>query len=396
MASNCKNSDNILLNCGFINIQSVGNKTMEIRELINDRKFDILSFAETWLNEHDKAKIAEMTPHTHTFLHIPRQGRVGGGVGLFLLKCFSEIKIINHHPATTFEHIEVSFKYKCHCFSFTVVYRPPSGSARIFFEEFEEFLESIDMMRRKAVICGDFNFWLDDVSNSNTINFNDMLTNNQLLNNTNRTTTSTGHMLDLIICDSLNKIVTDVVVEERCRFSSIHKLISFRIPISIDKMRKKITFRNKSDFNARDYITDISTKIDALLLTQCIHSDRNATKSDCVDCLMNLYNLINKNEYETRCPEVEKTIVIMDKSPWFNGETLNAKREKRRKERAWLNRRTEDTWLTYCNAKNSYNNLIKQTKINYYRLKILEATNDPRKLYRLLNTLTGCDDDCRS
>ena len=70
--------ENIFLNCGFINIQSVGNKTLEIRELINERKYDILSLAETWLNEYDKAIITEMTPHTHSFLHIPRQGRGGG------------------------------------------------------------------------------------------------------------------------------------------------------------------------------------------------------------------------------------------------------------------------------------------------------------------------------
>ena len=41
------------IKCGFINIQSVGNKTLEIKELINDNKFDILALAETWLSGYD-------------------------------------------------------------------------------------------------------------------------------------------------------------------------------------------------------------------------------------------------------------------------------------------------------------------------------------------------------
>ena len=49
-----------------LNIQSVGNKTCEIRDYINDNKLDILMLAETWLNNYDSAKIREMTPDTHT------------------------------------------------------------------------------------------------------------------------------------------------------------------------------------------------------------------------------------------------------------------------------------------------------------------------------------------
>ena len=49
----------ISLKCEFINIQSVGNINLEIRDLININRFDILSLAETWLSEFDTVKIAE-------------------------------------------------------------------------------------------------------------------------------------------------------------------------------------------------------------------------------------------------------------------------------------------------------------------------------------------------
>ena len=44
-----------------MNIHSVGNKTLDIRELMIDDGLDILGLTETRLNEHDTAKITEMT-----------------------------------------------------------------------------------------------------------------------------------------------------------------------------------------------------------------------------------------------------------------------------------------------------------------------------------------------
>lgn len=77
-------NDRLLL-CGFINIQSVGNKTIEIRQLIAEQCFDVFAIAETWLNDFDHAKIHEMTPFAHSFLHIPRVGKWVSGVGIFAL-----------------------------------------------------------------------------------------------------------------------------------------------------------------------------------------------------------------------------------------------------------------------------------------------------------------------
>ena len=62
-----------VLHCGLVNIQSVGNKTINIRNLINEAKFDIFMLTETWLwgNVSDSSKIKEMTLKTHTFYHFP-------------------------------------------------------------------------------------------------------------------------------------------------------------------------------------------------------------------------------------------------------------------------------------------------------------------------------------
>ena len=77
--------------CGFVNIQSVGDKTVELRELINESELDVLAIAETWLDKYDCAKIKEMTPLTHTFMHLPRGHKRSRGVGLFISNRFTHI-----------------------------------------------------------------------------------------------------------------------------------------------------------------------------------------------------------------------------------------------------------------------------------------------------------------
>ena len=74
---------NVNLKCGLINIQSVGNKTIKIRNLINELELDVLLLTETWLqgNISDSSRIKELKPYTHNFYHIPRKTKGGGGVG---------------------------------------------------------------------------------------------------------------------------------------------------------------------------------------------------------------------------------------------------------------------------------------------------------------------------
>ena len=50
---------NVLKNikCSLLNVQSVGNKTHEIRNYINSNELDIFMIAKTWLTAVDSAKI---------------------------------------------------------------------------------------------------------------------------------------------------------------------------------------------------------------------------------------------------------------------------------------------------------------------------------------------------
>ena len=380
--------DNDLLKCGLINIQSVRNKTHSIHELITDELFDVLCITETWLRDFDLSVISEMTPSTHTFIHLPREGRVGGGVGVFLSNRFSHIRMIDRPRFGSFEFIEVSFKFQGCNLLFIVVYRAPNLSASEFFDQFDDLLERIDTITAKVIICGDFNFWMDVESDVNRVKFVDLLESHQLSNYVDKVTSTTGHMLDLVLGITDDNFIKDVKIDPDCRFTSIHKLITFRVPLVKDKWVKRISFRNKNDFSPDTFINDVMKRYDELVLTKCDH-DNSVRKLDCVDCLVGIYNKVNENEYNGMCPEIEKNVVVVNSSPWYNSETLQKKREKRRYEKKWRKLKTNESWLEYSVVRNQYNELLRRTKTHYYKKKLSEAGYDMRRVYCILNSLTG-------
>ncbi len=121
-----------------------------------DEKLELLALTETWLNECDRSKINEMTPETHTFVHIPRSDRKGGGVGLLLQKSCNKIKIATTIKFASFEHMQVTCELGGKKTVFIVVYRPPNLSDKVFIDDFRKYQETLDMVSANVYIWGDF------------------------------------------------------------------------------------------------------------------------------------------------------------------------------------------------------------------------------------------------
>ena len=376
------------LKCGLVNIQSVGNKTLLIRDLLCEENFDVFAVTETWLNSFDTAKINEMTPPTHTFLHVPRHGRVGGGVGLFVSNALSHVRLMDRIEVNSFEYMMVSFKCSNKWIKLIVLYRPPSSDINMFFEEFSILIEQVDMVSFNLFCVGDFNIWMEDHNNYVRNKFCDLLESYQLCNFVNVVTSSTGHMLDLVLGDLTTNLVGNVVVDNVCTISPVHRVITFNLQMAKDSFRKKICFRRKTAFNSNDFIKDVLQKFTDRLSDTCVHN--SSLKRECVDCLMDLYNDISKSEYNIRCPYTEKYITVKDNSPWFDGDILNMKRERKRKECKWRRLKTAAAEEDYKLCKNRLNYCIRVRKAQYYRQKIGEAGTDLNKIYKLLNDLSGC------
>ena len=66
-----------------LNVRSINNKTLCIREFIIDNNLDILFLCETWLGtDYDETSISEFLPPGYKRLHQARTNQRGGGVGI--------------------------------------------------------------------------------------------------------------------------------------------------------------------------------------------------------------------------------------------------------------------------------------------------------------------------
>ena len=380
------------LNCALVNIQSVGNKTYEIRDYINDNELDILVLTETWLTNYESAKIREMTPDTHTFLHIPREDKSGGGVGMFISNSFSKIKKEKVPNIHDFELMKVSCAYNGKKLVFIVVYKNPMLSEALFRENFELYLESLDVVGSEVFICGDFNFWVDDVEGESAKaksakKFIEEMNTLGYENKVNKITSRTGHMLDLVFSETNSDLIVDMDVDEICVFSTVHMVVKFKLKVPKNlKQKRRFLFRNKRNLNSETLLQRIIDEISRRAYDHCEHGLEH---KKCLKCYLSLFKDISQHLYDDECPLIEKEIVVKDNAPWYDYEVLVAKREKRRKERQWRNMNNEVSKGEYCAEKNALNRLIRRKKREYYRRKIEELGLDINKLYAIIDNLTG-------
>ena len=94
-------------------------------------------------------------------------------------------------------------------------------------------------------------------------------------------------------------------------------------------------------------------------------------------------------EYNNMCLLLEKEIVERDNTPWFNSEIARAIKHIKSKEKKWRNLKTVESRRESTHAKHEVNKLIRRRKCSYYRQTIANVGSEAKRLYSLLDSLTG-------
>ena len=90
---------------GWLNVQSLTNKTFIVNDLITERSLDVLALTETWHTDSNDVRLRLATPDGYAMVDAARQdGRGGGGVAVIYrkhLRCSG----VSLPPLTTFEAV---------------------------------------------------------------------------------------------------------------------------------------------------------------------------------------------------------------------------------------------------------------------------------------------------
>ncbi len=163
-----------------INARSLTNKTAVFVDHIGEQNIDGCVVTETLLKDKDTASIESICQSGYSFKSFPRQSnRSGGGTGVMFNSSLN-VSLSHGGDMQSFEYSEWNFSIFHDSIKLTVVHRPPYSVIHPilpgkFFDEFSNYLDDIVLCPEMLLISGDFNFHLNDMANTNTMKFNEML-----------------------------------------------------------------------------------------------------------------------------------------------------------------------------------------------------------------------------
>ena len=261
------------------------------------------------------------------FYDVPRPNRTGDGVGVLLRKGFT-VKRKACPLFTSMELLDLEISYGPSLIRLITVYRPPRSKKNTstqsdFLMDFSTLLKTLTLVPGYLLLNGDFNLHMDVQTNVFANSFKDLLESAGLTQRIIGPTHCNGHTLDLIIDRhedtklSSFSIVTDLPSDHYAVFCSI----AFAKPPAQKSQFKQRRLRN---MNIDAFKSDIAN----------ISISKKHNDSDPND-LAELYNSELRHVLDKHAPEVHRSITLRPHAPWFTAELRDAKREKRRCERAY-------------------------------------------------------------
>ena len=179
---------------GWLNVQSLTNKTGAVSALISDRKLDVIELSETW---HSGSN--DVTPDNYAVADSARTTGRGGGVAVIFrksLRC-SRVPLPSY---VTFKSICVRLTTASGPIVLLNVYRP--GSARpsaAFYDEMASVLEQLVVFSCPVVVGGDINIHVHDADDPDARRLHELLESFEMTQHVNAATHNRGGTLDLVM-----------------------------------------------------------------------------------------------------------------------------------------------------------------------------------------------------
>ena len=371
------------LKVGLLNIRSVRNKICYVAEILDEFSLDVLCLTETWLLASDVGVIGAALPKTYSLLHAPRPPGVwtrGGGVAVIYSSALSNIRQVSVDlDISSFEFMEVAININQQIVRIATVYRPGHpGTDRTFMNEFNSFMETFSSKNGKLLICGDFNYWVDDPTHKPySSEFVGLFDLNNFSNYVSGPTHVSGHTLDLVLSPSDSDYLTNVDIVPVDPAISDHALVIFLLDFPRPpSYTKTIKFRNYRNIDQTRIETEIYLSLNEI--------DVSALSAD---HMVEMHRDFFLSTSAYHFPEVVKNIVVRDDFPWYDSSVVSLRRRRRQAERRWRRLRTHPARLEYMATRNAVISRVSFRKIEYYKQKVAACGGDQRQLFMLLNSL---------
>ena len=257
--------------------------------------------------------------------------------------------------------------------SIFIIYKPPPSinnnlSHTMFIDEFSQFLEQFSITSSSLLIVGDFNFHVEDPTDSSSLQFLNLLDLFNLSQHVKQATYNGKHILDLVITSTVNNIVNKVNVFD--------PVISDHSAVFCDLLIKKPSFENIAlicrklkSINMESFQSDVAC---SSLVT--------SPKEDLAG-LTSQYNSVLSSLLDSYAPAKERIITLRPSNPWYTEEIRKEKIKRRKLERTWRRSRLtihRDLYVEQCHV---VKRLIQKSKNEYFSNVINDNKFDQKVLF---------------
>lgn len=290
---------------------------------------DICCISETWMKTGDNALIVELNEKGYSFFHDPRSGR-GGGTGV-LYKSNLKMTKQNTPLYKSFEVTETLVRQNHSKIRICAVYRSINkASVPDFLSEFEQYLQSLNAKSGKPLICGDFNFHIENSADNTANQFLSLISILGFEQHVNQPTHKLGGILDLVLTSDDSLPVTNISVEKETGTSTDHFLVTFYVPhpkTSPNGVWEWKEYRKLKDIDIEKLKADITT------------SDLCTSNFSSIEAALVTYNktlllLLNKHA------PLEGKYIKTSLDPWWNRDCQLNRSLRRRAERRYKKHKT--------------------------------------------------------
>lgn len=356
------------------NMRSVNGKLdLLLSTLIStNTKFSLIVLTETWLNNvNDFEGIPGYNAH-----HCVREGRVGGGVSVFVDDSIKS-SLVDVHMSDVWESVCVRVVSGRNSFGFVGVYRPPNPTLHNFNDLFFSYIDT-HLIGSSCFVVGDLNV---DICGGSLSQLTDDFLNNfrsrhyfPLINIPTRITDHTSSCIDHIWANSVHSHKCGVLRSDL----SDHYGITFDIDggncVRCEQITK-VKFRDVSPSNIEKLANELQ-----LIFSNFIVNSSFVNIDDACNLFLNLLYIT----YNKVCP-IKTRNINMNKSlcPWINSDVLEMIKQKNALFR--LSRSNPGFINEYKATRNQLSALLRKTKASYYNRKFDSCSGDSKTTWKLIN-----------
>ena len=371
-----------------LNVRGIASKVSNLKHMINNSfencEPDVILLSETWLTDQSPT----VSIPGYIFIHKPRKTKKGGGVGILIKRdiryhTLDKVKFVSVEFESLFVLLELLNGDK---FVMGSIYRPPNTNASLYNSEYGSLLCSLKKLNARTIVLGmDHNMDLlhcnkhQKTEDFIQINLDHLMF--PTITRPTRITKSTATLIDNIVVSQncCSTYVSNILVDDM----SDH-LPSVCIIKNANLSRKKSITINSRDTRKRN--------MDAL-----------RKSLDCTDW-SDLNSITNVNDkavvlHEKLVERIDHYVPFrthtvkynkLRREPWLSAGILHSiKHSKKLYKKSIRSDATGQDIKEYKDYNKLLQKLKRVSKKNYYGEKCMEFKNNTKKLWKIINEISG-------